>query len=57
MDNDTGVSFIDVIVILIVVMAFLMMIQLTLMALRNEAQLSEAVVAITEYVDNECTGE
>lgn len=56
MDND-GVSFIDVIVILIVVMAFLMMIQLTLMALRNESQLSAAMVAITDYVDNECTGE
>ena len=56
MDND-GVSFIDVIVILIAVMAFLMMIQLTLMALRNESQLSAAMVAITDYVDNECTGE
>ena len=56
MDND-GVSFIDVIVILIVVMAFLMMIQLNLMALRTESKLSAAMVAITDYVDNECTGE
>lgn len=57
MDDSNDVSFAGVVVILVVIISCLMMIQMVLLSYLAKAQLSEAVVAITQYVDNECTGE
>ena len=57
MDDSNDVSFAGVVVILVVIISCLMMIQMVLLSYLAKAQLSVAVVAITEYVDNECTGE
>ena len=57
MDDSNDVSFAGVVVILVVIISCLMMIQMVLLSYLAKGQLSVAVVAITEYVDNECTGE
>jgi len=56
MDND-DVSFASVVVILVVIISCLMMIQMVLLSYLAKMQLSTAVVAITEYVNDECIGE
>lgn len=57
MDNDDCVTVTGVMVAVSVILACLIMLQLTAITYLAKLQLSTAVVAITDYIDNECTGE
>ena len=57
MDNDDCVTVTGAVVVMSIILACLIMLQLTAITYLAKLQLSTAVVAITDYVDNECTGE
>ena len=53
-DKEDRVTLTGTIVIVSVILSCLIMLQLTAITYLAKMQLSTAVVAITEYIDNEC---